>query len=149
MLAAKRDDAAGISIQGPDALELFCQEVRKCREEDGEESSEEDPEWREWKQEDPEWREYEDEIRRISEFHDECRRKWKEQGKTEAECRKMWPQARDDWRTERKAPDFKAWRRRMEARHVEEDPGWRKRMEARHEARLIKASAEQPVPMQM
>ena len=35
-----RDRAAGIPIQGPESLDLFCQEVRKCREEDGEESSE-------------------------------------------------------------------------------------------------------------
>ena len=41
------DRAAGIPIQGPETLELFCQELRKCREEDGEESSEEDPESRE------------------------------------------------------------------------------------------------------
>ena len=37
----------GISIQGPEAIDLFCQrieELRKCQEEDGEESSEEDPE---------------------------------------------------------------------------------------------------------
>ena len=47
MLADKRDKAAGIPIQGPEALDLFCQELRKCREEDGEESSEEDPEYRE------------------------------------------------------------------------------------------------------
>ena len=47
LLADKRDKAAGIPIQGPEALELFCQELRKCREEDGEESSEEDPESRE------------------------------------------------------------------------------------------------------
>ena len=52
-----------------EALELFCQEVRKCREED-EKNSEEDPEWRE----------YEDKNRRTSQFRDECRRKWKEQG---------------------------------------------------------------------
>ena len=65
-LADKRDKAAGIPIQGPEALELFCQEVRKCREEDGEESSEEDPEYRE-----------------LDQFRDECRRKWKEQGRTE------------------------------------------------------------------
>ena len=46
-LADKRDKAAGIPIQGPEALDLFCQELRKCREEDGEESSQEDPEYRE------------------------------------------------------------------------------------------------------
>ena len=93
--------------------------MRRCREEDEEKSSEEDPESRE----------YEDEIRRTDEFRDECRRKWKEQGKTEAECRKMWPQAFADWRTERKAPDF--------------DTMWKRKLD------LIKASAEQPVPMQM
>ena len=37
-LADKRDKAAGIPIEGPEALELFRQEVRKCREEDGEET---------------------------------------------------------------------------------------------------------------
>ena len=40
----------GIAIQGPKAIDLFCQrieELRKCQEEDGEESSEEDPESRE------------------------------------------------------------------------------------------------------
>ena len=49
-LADERDEAAGIPIQGPKALDLFCQrieELRKCQEEDGEESSEEDPESRE------------------------------------------------------------------------------------------------------
>ena len=49
-LADKRDKSAGIPIQGPEALNLFCQrieELRKCQEEDGEESSEEDPEYRE------------------------------------------------------------------------------------------------------
>jgi len=44
MLADMRDKAAGIPIEGPEALELFCQALRKCREEDEEESSEEDPE---------------------------------------------------------------------------------------------------------
>jgi hypothetical protein len=78
MLADKRDKAAGIPIEGSEALELFCQEVRKCRKED-EKNSEEDPEWRE----------YEDKNRRTSQFRDECRRKWKEQGKTEEQCRRM------------------------------------------------------------
>ena len=85
----------GITIQGPGALELLCQELSKCREEHEDESSEEDPEWRE----------YEDEMRRIDQFKDECRRKWEEQGKTEKECRKMWPQALADWRAERKAKE--------------------------------------------
>ena len=60
MLADKRDKAAGIPIEGSEALELFCQEVGKCREED-EKNSEEDPEWRE----------YEDKNRRTSQFRDE------------------------------------------------------------------------------
>ena len=106
-------------MDGPEALELFCQEVRKCREEDEEESSEEDPEWRE----------YEDKNRRTSQFRDECRRKWKEQGKTEEQCRRMWPQALADWRAERKAPDFDTMLKRRLG--------------------LIEDSAEQPVPMQV
>ena len=95
-LADKRDKAAGILIEGPEALELFCQEVRKCGEEDGEESSEE------------EWEEFWDEVRRKEQFLDECRRMWKEQGKTKEECRSMWPQALADWREKRKAADFDA-----------------------------------------
>ena len=99
LLADKRDKAAGIPIQGPEALDLFCQELRNCREEDGEGSSEEDPERRE----------FDEETRRIHQFRDECRRKWKEQGKTEEECRKMWPQALADWRAENGiAADFDA-----------------------------------------
>ena len=99
LLADKRDKAAGIPIQGPAALDLFCQELRNCREEDGEGSSEEDPERRE----------FDEETRRIHQFRDECRRKWKEQGKTEEECRKMWPQALADWRAENGiAADFDA-----------------------------------------
>ena len=97
------------------------QEDRKCREE---ESSEEDPEGRE----------YEDESRRISQFRDECRRKWEEQGKTEKECRKMWPQALADWRAERKA-------KQCSDAEIE--------IMLRRKFGLIKDSAEQPVPMQI
>ena len=65
-------------------MELFCQE------EDGEESSE-------------------DEDRGKQEFMYECRRKWKEQGKTEEECKRMWPQAFADWKAENGiAADFDA-----------------------------------------
>ena len=47
-LADKRDKAAGIPIQGPEALDLFCSRIEELRNvEDGEESSEEDPEYRE------------------------------------------------------------------------------------------------------
>ena len=68
-------------------MELFCQEVRKCREEDGEERAEDEE----------------------MKFLDECRRKWKEQGKTEEECKRMWPQALADWRAENGiAADFDA-----------------------------------------
>ena len=89
VLADKRDRAAGIPIQGPEALELFCQEVRKCREEDGEESSEGEDMKGFWER-----------ARRKDEFLDACRRKWKGQGKTEEECKRMWPQALADWRAE-------------------------------------------------
>ena len=89
MLADMRDKAAGIPIQGPEALELFCQEVRKCRQEDGEESSE-----------DEEMKKPEERYRGKQEFLYECRRKWKGQGKTEEECKRMWPQALADWRAE-------------------------------------------------
>ena len=41
-LADKRDKAAGIPIQGPEALDLFCSRIEELRNvEDGEESSEE------------------------------------------------------------------------------------------------------------
>ena len=86
------------TIQGPGALELLCQELSKYREEHEDACAEEDPEWREY------W----DEIWRTEEFRDECRRKWEEQGKTEKECRKMWPQALADWRAERKAKEWSA-----------------------------------------
>ena len=87
-----RDTAAGIPIEGPKALTLFCQELRNRRKEDGEESSEEDPE-----------------ALLIYEFREECRRKWTEQGKTEEECKRMWPQALADWRAENEiAADFDA-----------------------------------------
>ena len=96
-LADKRDKAAGIPIEGPVALELFCQEVRKCREEDGAESSEEG------------WEEFWDEVRRKDQFVDECRTKWKEQRKTKEECKRMWPhQALADWRAKRKAAEVDA-----------------------------------------
>ena len=79
-------------------MELFCQEVRKCREEDGEESVE-----------DEEMKEFWERLRRKNEFMYECRRKWKEQGKTEEECKRMWPQALADWRAENGiAADFDA-----------------------------------------
>ena len=45
-------------------------------------------------------KEFWEEVRRKDEFLDECRRKWKEQGKTEEECKRMWPQAFADWRAE-------------------------------------------------
>ena len=87
-----RDTAAGIPIEGPQALTLFCQELRNRRKEDGEEISEEDPE-----------------ALLIYEFREECRRKWTEQGKTEEECKRMWPQALADWRAENGiAADFAA-----------------------------------------
>ena len=87
-----RDTAAGIPIEGPKAVTLFCQELRNRRKEDGEESSEEDPE-----------------ALLIYEFREECRRKWTEQGKTEEECKRMWPQALADWRAENEiAADFDA-----------------------------------------
>ena len=62
-----RDKAAGIPIQGPEVLDLFCQKVRKCRDQDGEESSE-----------DEETKEFWEKYRRKEEFMYECRRKWKE-----------------------------------------------------------------------
>ena len=75
VLAEIRDKAAGIPIEGPEALKLLHQELRQCREED-----EEDP------------------AEKFLLY--ECRRKWKEQGKTEEECKRMWPQALADWRAE-------------------------------------------------
>ena len=70
--ADTRDKLSGITIQRPDALELLCQELRKCREEDEEESAE-----------DEEMKEFWERLRRKNEVMYECRRKWKEQGKTE------------------------------------------------------------------
>ena len=50
-----------------------------------------------------------EEVRKKEEFTYECRRKWKEQGKTEEECKRMWPQALADWRAENEiAADFDA-----------------------------------------
>ena len=50
-----------------------------------------------------------EELRKKEEFMYECRRKWKEQGKTEEECKRMWPQALADWRAENEiAADFDA-----------------------------------------
>ena len=123
MLVDKRDKAAGIPIEGSRALELFCQEVRKCREED-EKNSEEDPEGRE----------YEDKNRRTRQFRDECWRKWKELGKTEKECREMWPQALADWRAGKKIKEWTV---------PEFDTMLRRKLS------LIGDSAEQLVPMQM
>ena len=61
-----------VSLLGPGALELFGQELRKCREEDGEESSEKDPELREIDDEIQKAdREIDDESERICEFRDE------------------------------------------------------------------------------
>ena len=71
MLADMRDKAFGIPTQGLEALELFCQEVRQCRKEDGEERSE-----------DEDMKEFWETVRRKEKFMYECRRKWKEQGKT-------------------------------------------------------------------
>ena len=66
--------------------------MRNRRKEDGEESSDEDPE-----------------ALLTYEFRDECRRKWKEQGKTEEECKRMSPQALADWRAVNEiAADFDA-----------------------------------------
>ena len=85
MLAHIRDHYAGIPIQ----------------EEDGEEEDEEE--------EDEEEKEFWEECRRKDAFLHECRRKWKEQGKTEEECKRMWPQALADWRAENGiAADFDA-----------------------------------------
>ena len=91
--ADTRDKLFGITIQRPDALELLCQELRKCREEDEEESAE-----------DEEMKEFWERLRRKNEVMYECRRKWKEQGKTEEECKRMWQIGTDaavaDWRAE-------------------------------------------------
>jgi len=85
MLANIRDIAAGIPIQ----------------EEDGEEEDEEE--------EDEEMKAFREEVRKKDEFMYECRRKWKEQGKTEEECKMMCPQALADWRAENEiAADFDA-----------------------------------------
>ena len=85
MLANIRDIAAGIPIQ----------------EEDGEEEDEEE--------EDEEMKAFREEVRKKDEFMYECRTKWKEQGKTEEECKMMCPQALADWRAENEiAADFDA-----------------------------------------
>ena len=93
ILADKRDKAAGIPIRGPKALELLCQEVRKCREEEGSEEEVTQDE-----------RDEEEYLEQVAEFRMECKKMWQDvQGKSEEECRRMWPQARDEWRVKRKA----------------------------------------------
>ena len=72
-----------------------------CQDEDGEEEDGEE--------EDEDMKEVWESCRRKNQFLDECRRKWKEQGKTEEECKKMWPQAFAEWRAETEnAADFDA-----------------------------------------
>ena len=51
-------------------------------------------------------KEFWERARRKDEFLDACRRKWKEQGKTGEECRRMWPQALADRRAEREAKEW-------------------------------------------
>ena len=75
-LAHIRDYCAGIPVQEPEAMELSCQD------EDGEEEDGEE--------EDDDMKEFWERVRRKDQFLDECRRKWKEQGKTEEECKRMW-----------------------------------------------------------
>ena len=89
--AQTRDKAAGIETKLIDITAEFLEAFGTLSLEE-----EEDTEWREWQ----------DECRRKDQFLDECRRKWQEQGKTEEECRRMWPQALADWRAERKAADL-------------------------------------------
>ena len=54
-----------------------------------EEDEEEDGEEEEGEEEDEEMKEFRESDRRKEEFFYECLRKWKEQGKTEEECKMM------------------------------------------------------------